>query len=67
VTASRAARAPRRQAGRAQVDRDADVETGPLERPDLLQRAVEHERRQRAREAALLDEREELDRAQQQP
>ena len=48
------------QVGGAEVDRDADVVAALGQRADLLQRAIEHERGQRAREAALLDQRQEV-------
>ena len=53
------------QVGGAEVHGDADVVARPAQAADLPQRAVEHEGRQRAREAALLHERQELARPEQ--
>ena len=71
---SRAARARRatsrrqpevEQVGGAEVDRDREVEAVAPALADLLQRAVEHERRQRAAEPAVVGERQEVGRHQQ--
>ncbi len=48
------------QVGRAEVDGDAEVAAAQAQAPDLVERAVEHERGQRAREPALLDQRQEV-------
>ena len=48
------------QVGGAEVDRDAEVVAGSRSAAHLLERAVEDERGQRPRQAALLDEREEV-------
>ena len=48
------------QVRRAEVDGHAEVAAAQAQTPDLVERAVEHERGQRAREPALLDQRQEV-------
>ena len=55
------------QVGGAEVDRDAEVDAGAAQLADLRQRPVKDERRQRAGQLALLDEREEVAGAEQAP
>ena len=55
------------QVGGAEVDRDAEVDAGAALLADLRQRPVEDERRERAGQLALLDEREEVAGAEEAP
>ena len=53
------------QVGGPEVDRDAEVDAGAALSPISVQRAVEHEGGQRARQPALLDQRQEVPGAEQ--